>query len=422
MAPHADAPGWQAARRRVVVTGLGAVSPCGNDVPSTWEAVREGRSGIDRIQGFDTTGWAVQIAGEATDFDAAAHFHRKQLRRLDRFTQFAMVAAREALADADLSAPLGEQAGVYVGSGIGGIGEIEQGALKLDDRGPKGLSPFFIPKSLTNLAAGHIAMEHGAQGPSLCVTTACATGNHSIGEAWRAILMGDADVVIAGGAEASIQPIGMAGFMVMRALSKRNDDPATASRPFDAERDGFVMGEGAGIVVLEELEHARARGARIYCELVGYALTNDAHHITAPPAGHAGAVRCMKRALKVAGLEPEDVDYVNAHGTSTQLNDLEETRAIRTVFGEHADSLLVSSTKSMTGHLLGAAGGLEAVLTVKGMAEDLAPPTASLQTPGEGCDLDYVPGVARPAKIRAAMSNAFGFGGTNAVLVFKQLD
>lgn len=408
--------------RRVVVTGLGAVSPCGADVPSTWSAICAGRSGIGRITAFDTTDWAVQIAGEASDFDPEAHFPRKELRRLDRFSQFALVAAREALADAGVVGPLGDRAGVYMGSGIGGIGEIEDGAVLQHERGPKGLSPFFIPKALTNLAAGHIAMEHGARGPSLCITTACATGNHSIGEAWRAIKMGDADLVVAGGAEASIKPLGMAGFMVMRALSKRNDSPETASRPFDAGRDGFVMGEGAGVLILESLESARARGARIYCELVGYGLTNDAHHITAPPEGHEGAVRCMRRALEVAGLAPEDIDYVNAHGTSTELNDREESAAIRTVFGAHADRLMVSSTKSMTGHLLGAAGGLEAVLTVQGMHTGLVPPTATLEEPGEGCDLDYVPGVAREAPVRAALSNAFGFGGTNAVLVFKALD
>ena len=397
------------------------MSPCGADVPSTWEAICAGRSGISRISSFDVSDWPVQIAGEASDFDPEAHFPRKELRRLDRFSQFAIVAAREALADAGLAGPLGERAGVYVGSGIGGIGEIERGALLYKENGAKGLGPFFIPKALTNLAAGHIAMEHGLQGPSLCITTACATGNHSIGEAWRAIVMGDADVIVAGGTEAALQPLGMAGFMVMRALSKRNDDPATASRPFDAGRDGFVMGEGAGIVVLEELESARARGARIYAEVVGYALTNDAHHITAPPDGHAGAVRCMRRALEVAGVAPHEVDYVNAHGTSTELNDREESRALHTVFGEHAAKLMVSSTKSMTGHLLGAAGGLEAVLTVKGMHHSLVPPTATLETPGEGCDLDYVPGVARSAPINVAMSNAFGFGGTNAVLVFRKL-
>jgi len=408
--------------RRVVVTGLGAVSPCGLDVPMTWASVCAGRSGIARIEAFDTTGWPVQIAGEARDFDPQAHFSRRSLRRLDRFCQFAMVAAREALADAGLAGHLGDRAGVYVGSGIGGVQEIERSAVEQAAHGPKSVSAFFIPKSLTNLATGHIAMEHGARGPSLCITTACATGSHSIGEGWRVIRSGDADVIIAGGAEAAIAPLGLAGFMVMRALSKRNDEPEKASRPFDADRDGFVMGEGAGIVVLESLEHAEARGAPILAELVGYGLTNDAHHITAPPPGHAGAVRCMRMALRSAGMEPEEIDYINAHGTSTPANDRAETEALHTVFGAHANRLMVSSTKSVTGHLLGAAGGLEAVLTVRALHDGRVPPTATFERPGEGCDLDYVPGTAREASIRAALSNAFGFGGTNAVLIFRRWD
>lgn len=409
--------------RRVVVTGLGTVNPCGHDVPQTWDAITAGRSGIGKITSFDTTDWPVQIAGEVRDWDVMSVLDRRSNKRMDRFMQYASAAAFEALSDAGIDHAeqrLGEKAGVYVGTGIGGLAEIVKGANRFEDEGYRGLTPFFIPRALTNLAAGHIAMKIGAEGPSLCVSTACATGNHSIGEAWRTIRSGDADLIVAGGAEAAILPVGIAGFMVMKALSKRNDDPATASRPFDRDRDGFVMGEGAGIIVLESLEHAQARGARIYCELVGYALTNDAHHITQPPPGHAGAVRCMQVALRSAGLEPTSVDYINAHGTSTPQNDIHETQAIKTVFGEHAYTLAVSSTKSMTGHLLGAAGGIEAVLSIKAIETGMIPPTATLQNPDEGCDLDYVPGTAREATVDVVLSNAFGFGGTNASLVFQR--
>jgi len=405
---------------RVVLTGLGAVSPCGLDAPSSWEAVRDGRSGIGPITHWDASGWAVRIAGQVDGFDPLQHFDRKQARRLERFVQFALVAAREAVADAGLptGTRLGERAGVYVGSGIGGTPSIARNAAILAERGPRRISPFFIPQALTNLAGGHIAMELGCEGPSLCVATACATGNHSIGEAWRVIRGGEADIIIAGGAEGSLFDLGLAGFMAMRALSKNNDNPTSASRPFDATRDGFVMAEGAGVVVMESLEHARARGARIYAEVLGYALTNDAHHITAPPEGHTGAVRCMRLALKSAGLTPADIDYINAHGTSTPVNDKAESAAIRTVFGPHTERLMVSSTKGCTGHLLGAAGGLEAVFCARALADQVVPPTAHLTEPGEGCDLDYVTDGPRSAPVRAALSNAFGFGGTNAVVVF----
>ena len=409
--------------RRVVVTGLGTINPCGKSTETTWSAVLEGRSGIGPITAFDASDWPVRIAGQVDGFDAEASLGRRAAKRMDRFMQFAMVASNEAIADAGLEVGddgLGDRAGVYVGSGIGGIAELVDGAEKMAESGVKGLSPFFIPRVLTNLAAGHIAMAVGARGPSLCVSTACATGNHSIGEALRAIRSGDADLILAGGAEASILPIGLGGFMVMKALSKRNDDPTAASRPFDAGRDGFVMGEGAGVVVLEELEHAKARGARIYCEVLGYSLSNDAFHITQPPKGHAGAVRCMKAALTDARVAPEAVSYINAHGTSTAANDRNESIGIRTVFGAHADSLMVSSTKSMSGHLLGAAGGLEAVLTAKALHHGIVPPTINLDTPGEDCDLDYVPGVPRESAIDVAVSNSFGFGGTNAVLVFRR--
>lgn len=409
---------------RVVVTGLGTINPCGNTTNETWDAVCAGRSGIGRIGAFDASDWPVQIAGEVKNWNPTEALDRKAVKRMDRFMQFALVASLEAVKDAGLEMGeegLGDRAGVYVGSGIGGLDELVRGADSVDESGWKGLSPFFIPRVLTNLAAGQVAMRLGARGPSLCVSTACATGNHSIGEAMHAIRRGEADIVVAGGAEASVLPIGIGGFMVMKALSKRNDDPEHASRPFDADRNGFVMGEGAGVVVLESLDHARARGARMYCEVAGYALTNDAFHITQPPKGHLGAVRCMKAALADACINPQDVDYINAHGTSTEANDRNESIGIRTVFGERADSLMVSSTKSMTGHLLGAAGGLEAVLMAKAIHHGVVPPTSTLERPGEDCDLDYVPGSARDASIGVGVSNSFGFGGTNAVLVFRSL-
>jgi len=414
--------------RRVVVTGLGAVSPCGNDAGSSWDNVVAGRSGVGPLTAFDASGWAVRIAAQADTFDPSIVLDRRQVRRHDRFSQFAMAACVEAARDAGFpdgfghDEALSERAGVYLGSGIGGIGEIETGSVALREEGTRGLSAFFIPRSLGNLASGQVAIALKARGPSLNISTACATGNHSIGEAARAIRAGDADIIIAGGAEAPITPVSLAGFMVMRALSKHNDDPTMASRPFDAARDGFVMGEGAGVVVLEEYEHAKARGARILAELVGYALTTDAHHITAPAAGHAGAARCMRLALANAGMNPSEVDYINAHGTSTPVNDPAEVAAIKTVFGDHARDLMVSSTKSVTGHLLGASGGLEAVLTVRAMVEGLVPPTATLRDADPACDLDHVPGAAREATIGAAVSNAFGFGGTNAVLVFRNHD
>ena len=408
--------------RRVVITGLGAVTPCGGDVASTWSAMCDARSGVGPITRFDASNFGVRISAEVKQFDAEGILGKKLVKRLDLFAQFAMAATHEACRHAGIAPdPEGNpRLGVYVGTGIGGLQEIVHGARMFDKEGPKGLSPFFIPRALTNLAAGHIAIEYGAQGPSLCVTTACATGNHSIGEAWRSIRNDETDVVIAGGAEASMTPVGIAGFMVMKALSKRNDDPATACRPFDAQRDGFVMGEGAGIVVLEELEHARRRGATILAELVGYALTNDAWHDTAPAPGGAGAVRCMRGALASAGVRPDEVDYINAHGTSTPQNDATETQAIKTVFGDHAYKVAISSTKGVTGHLLGAAGGVEAVASVLALSTGTVPPTANLVNPDPECDLDYVPRVARVTNPRIAVSNAFGFGGTNATLVFRR--
>jgi 3-oxoacyl-[acyl-carrier-protein] synthase II len=409
---------------RVVVTGLGAVSPCGLDVAETWSSICAGQSGAGPITTFSTEGWKVRIAAEVKGFDPTGIFGRRDARRMDRFTQFGVAAAEQAIRDAGLetSVPLGERVAVYVGSGIGGIHEIEKGSIDVHLRGPKAVSPFFVIKCLANLTAGHISIRYGILGPCLSVSTACAVGNHSIGEAWRLLAMRGADVVIAGGCEAPITPVSIAGFSVMRALSKRNDDPRRASRPFDTARDGFLMGEGAGILVMETLTHARARGAKIYAEVVGYASTSDAHHITAPSPGHAGAVRCMRAALATAGIAPQDVDYINAHGTSTPQNDINEALAIREVFGDAAAAIHVSSTKASTGHLLGAAGGLEAVLTVKALQEGIVPPTATLETVDPDIDVLglQLPSEALSAPLGVAISNAFGFGGTNATLVFRR--
>ena len=410
--------------RRVVVTGLGAVTPCGNDVPTTWQAMLAARSGTATVSRFDTSSMPVHIAAEVKGFEAEARIDKRVSRRLDLFARYAMYAADEALEHAGIR-PNDEgdpRFGVYVGTGIGGLQEIVNGSRLFDQQGWKGLSPFFIPRALTNLAAGQIAIRYRAQGPALCVTTACATGNHAIGEAWRAIVADEADVILAGGCEAAVTPVGLAGFMAMRALSKRNDDPPTASRPFDLHRDGFVMGEGAGILVLEELEHARARGATVLAELIGYGLNNDAWHDTAPSPGGAGAARCMQAALRSARIAPDAVDYINAHGTSTPQNDSSETAALKTAFGDHARKVMVSSTKGVTGHLLGAAGGVEAVATVLALHQQRVPPTANLVTPDPECDLDYVPLVARDARLRTAISNSFGFGGVNATLVFRTFE
>ena len=383
-----------------------------------------GRAGTAKVGRWDPSGLPVQIAAEVKGFTPDLRIDKKMIRRLDLFAQYAMYAADEALQDAGIApSESGDpRLGVYVGTGIGGLQEIVNGSRLFDAQGWKGLSPFFIPRALTNLAGGQIAIRYGAQGPSLCVTTACATGNHAIGEAWRVIRDDDADVVIAGGCEAAITPVGLSGFMVMRALSKRNDDPATASRPFDKGRDGFVMGEGAGILVLEELDHARTRGAKIYAEVIGYGLNNDAFHDTAPSPGGAGAARCMQMALRSAKIAATDVDYINAHGTSTPQNDVSETHAVKSVFGEHARQLWVSSTKGVTGHLLGAAGGVESVASVLALKTGIIPPTANLFEPDPECDLDYVPLVARERSVRHVVSNSFGFGGVNATLVFRRFD
>lgn len=409
--------------RRVVVTGLGLVTPLGTGVEKTWNALCAGESGIRRISRFDPTGYDAQIAGEVTDFDPACFIEKKEIKKMDTFIHYAVGAAQLAVEDAGLKVAPEEatKVGVYIGSGIGGLGSIEHYHDVLKEKGPGRVSPFFIPMTIINLASGQVAIRIGAKGPNACAVTACATGNHCIGDAYRLIQRGDADVMVAGGAEAAVTPLGVAGFASAKALSFRNDEPTRASRPFDKDRDGFVLGEGAGVVVIEELEHARRRGARIYGEVAGYGMNSDAYHITAPPEGGEGAVRCMELALKDAGIGKEQIGYINAHGTST-MADAIETHAIKTVFGERAYGIPVSSTKSMTGHLLGAAGGIEAVFSILALFHGILPPTINLETPDPACDLDYVPNKARPAAIKAALSNSFGFGGVNACLIFKRVD
>lgn len=411
------------ATRRVVVTGLGLVTPLGTGVDKTWKAICAGESGIGRITKFDPTGYDAQIAGEVKDFDPAHFIEKKEIKKMDTFIHYAVGAAQLAVDDAGLKVAPEEatKVGVYIGSGIGGLGSIEHYHNILKEKGPGRVSPFFIPMTIINLASGQVAIRIGAKGPNSCAVTACATGNHCIGDAYRLIQRGDADVMVAGGAEAAVTPLGVAGFASAKALSFRNDEPTKASRPFDKDRDGFVLGEGAGVVVIEELEHARKRGVRIYGEVIGYGMNSDAYHITAPPEEGEGAVRCMKLALNDAGIKPEQIGYINAHGTST-MADAIETSAIKQVFGEQAFRIPVSSTKSMTGHLLGAAGGIEAVFSILALYHGLLPPTINLDNPDPACDLDYVPNTARPAAIKVALSNSFGFGGVNACLIFKRLD
>jgi 3-oxoacyl-[acyl-carrier-protein] synthase II len=407
--------------RRVVVTGIGCVSPLGIGVDETWKGIVEGRSGITRITKFDASNLPSQIAGEVKNFKPQDFMPEKLVSRVDTFIQYAIASARMALEDANLvDVELGERAGVIIGVGMGGVGQVEHYTRILDERGYKRVTPFFIPMIIPNMAAGQVAILFGAKGPNLAVCTACAAGNHAIGEAYRMIKNGLIDIAICGGTESLITPLTVAGFSVMKALSTRNDEPEKASRPFDAKRDGFVIAEGSGILVLEELTQAQKRGAKVYAELIGYGATCDAYHMTAPSPDGEGAETCMKLALEDANIAPNEVDYINAHGTSTPLNDVAETKAIKKVFGEHAYKLMVSSTKSMTGHLLGGAGGLEAVITVKALETGIVPPTINLEEPDPECDLDYVPNQARRANIKVAMSNAFGFGGTNACLVFKK--
>ena len=409
--------------RRVVVTGLGIVSPVGIGVAAAWDSILAGRSGIARITRFDASAFPSQIAGEVKDFDVSNWLSGKEARRYDTFNHFGLVATMEAIVDAGLADYRGdkERVGVCIGSGIGGLPMIEQTQQAYAHGGLRKISPFFVPGCIINMVAGLVSIHFGYKGPNLATVSACSTANHSLGEAARLIEYGDADIMIAGGAEATVSPLGIGGFCAARALSTRNDDPATASRPWDVGRDGFVLGEGAGILVLEEHEHAKARGARIYCELAGYGMSADAHHITAPPTDGDGARRSMINALRNAHLEPHDIDYINAHGTSTPLGDLAECVAVTRAFGDHAARLAISSTKSMTGHLLGAAGGIEAVFTALAIRDQTAPPTANLFQQDPQCPLDFVPLEPRKMKIGAALSNSFGFGGTNATLVFRAI-
>jgi len=407
--------------RRVVISGLGAVTPIGNDVETFWGNLKNGVSGIRTIDAFDITGYDCKIGGQVANFDPKPFFKNpKDVRRTDRFTQLAMVASKMALQDSGIDVANLERRdrfGVIVSTGIGGLKTLQDQLRILLTRGPGRNSPFTIPMLISNMASGVISMELDLRGPNLCIVTACATSNNAIGESWRIIKFGDADVFLAGGAEASIVEIGVAGFSAMKALSTRNDEPERASRPFDRDRDGFVMSEGAGVVVVEELEHAKARGAKIYCELTGYGLSADAYHMTAPPPDAEGAARAMKLALEHARVSPDQVDYINAHATSTDIGDVSETRAIKHVFGEHAYKVPISSTKSMTGHLLGGAGAVEMAACALAIRDGVIPPTINLENPDEECDLDYTPNVAREKKVRVAVNNSFGFGGHNATLV-----
>ena len=409
-------------RRRVVITGLGVVTPLGIGVEKTWQGLTTGQSGITKITRFDASKYACQIAGEVKDFNPSDYIDKKEIKKMDTFIHYAVAASQEAVDDAALkiTADNAGRVGVYIGAGIGGLPAIEQYYDVLKDKGPGRVSPFFIPMVIINLASGQVAIRFGAKGPNSCAVTACATGNHCLGDALRIIQRGEADVMIAGGAESTVCPLALAGFAAAKALSRRNSNPQGASRPFDLNRDGFVIGEGAGVLVLEEFEHAKRRGVRIYGELAGYAMTSDAFHITAPSDDGAGAVDCVEKAIRDAGIEKGDVGYINAHATSTFADKI-ETQVIKTVFGQQAHQVPVSSTKSMTGHLLGAAGGIEAVFTTKALYHGLLPPTINLETPDLECDLDYIPGQARSTPIRAAISNAFGFGGVNPCLVVKQV-
>lgn len=408
--------------RRVVITGMGVITPLGNDVATFWQRVLAGCSGIGTIASFDAAGFDVRIGGECREFNPEQYIDRKQIRRIDRFAQFAIAAATQAAADSglDFGKENPERVGVIIGSGIGGLQELEEQHKRMLDKGPDKISAFTIPKLMVNAASGNVSILYGAQGPSMAVATACASAANATADAFATIARDEADIVFTGGTEAALTPLGVAAFASMKALSTRNDDPERASRPFDKDRDGFVMGEGAGILILEELEHAKRRGARIYAELVGYGVSSDAYHITQPETEGLGAARAMKMALAIAGLNPCDIQYINAHGTSTPLGDIGETRAVKRIFGEAARQVAISSTKSCIGHLLGASGGVEMVVTVLGLRDQVAPPTINLETPDPECDLDYVPKTPRPMKIEAAMSNSFGFGGHNASLVVRR--
>lgn len=410
-------------RRRVVVTGMGIVSPVGNDLDTAWKSILEGRSGIGPITHYDASAYTTRFAGLVKDFDASAWLGPKEVRKTDPFIHYGIAAAKQAMSDAGLEVTDAnrDRIGVLVGSGIGGIGTIEREVGVLRDKGPRRVSPFFVPASIINMISGYLSIEMGITGPNLAVVTACTTATHAIGLAGRLIASGDADVFVAGAGECGSSPAGMAGFCAARALSTRNDEPEKASRPWDRNRDGFVLGDGSGVLVLESLEHAQARGARIYAELVGFGMSGDAHHITLPAEGGEGARRAMDRSMADAGLSPDQIGYVNAHATSTGAGDIAETEALKRSFGEHASKLSISSTKSMTGHLLGAAGGIEAIFSILALRDQVVPPTINLDEPDEGCDLDFTPHTARERKMDYALSNSFGFGGTNGSLIFKRL-
>jgi len=409
-------------RRRVVLTGIGTINPIGLNAGEFWESLLAGKSGSDKITRFDTTDYATKIAAEVKGFDAEQHFEKKELRRLDPFAQYAIVAAREAIhsSGVNLENENRDQIGVIVGSGIGGMLSFEEEMTKLINQGPRRISPFFIPQMISDIAAGHISMEFGLKGPNYATVSACATSGHAIGAAAMAIQRGDADMMVCGGSEAAVTPMGIGGFNAMKAISTNNDNPKKASRPFDLNRDGFVMGEGAGIIFLEELEHAKARGAKIIAEIAGIGFTADAYHLTAPAPGGEGAVRAMRKCLEDGELNVKDIDYINAHGTSTPYNDKNETQAIKTVFGEHAYKLAISSTKSMTGHMLGAAGAIELIVSALAIKESKIPPTINYETPDPECDLDYTPNKYAEREVRAVISNTFGFGGHNACISIKK--
>lgn len=411
------------ASRRVVVTGMGMLTPLGNSVESTWEGIVAGKSGISLIDHFDASNYSTKFAGLIRNFDVEPYMPAKDARRLDEFVQYGLAAGIQAFNDAGLAVTPenAHRIGVATGSGIGGLTSIERNHEALLEGGPRKISPFFVPGSIINMSAGMLAIKLGLKGPNIALVTACTTGTHSIGLAGRLIAYGDADVMLAGGSEKGSSPLGMGGFAAARALSTRNDNPQAASRPWDRDRDGFVLGDGAGVIVLEEYEHARARGAKIYAELIGFGMSDDAFHMTAPPEGGEGAAAAMRNAIRDAGIAPGDIDYINAHGTSTPAGDIAESQAIEAVFGEHAGKVAVSSTKSMIGHLLGAAGAVEAIFSILAIRDNIAPPTINLDNPDEGCKLDYVPNKARPMAINTVLSNSFGFGGTNGSLIFRRV-
>ena len=411
-------------KRRVVVTGLGMLSPVGNTVEQSWQSVQNGQSGISNIEHFDTEKFSTKFAGLIKDFNVEDYMPKKEARKMDLFIQYGVAAAEQALQDSGLliTADNAERIGVAIGSGIGGLGVIETNKDNMNKGGPRKISPFFVPASIINMISGHVSINKGLKGPNIAVTTACTTGTHSIGLGARMIQYGDADVMVVGGAEKASTEMGIGGFGAARALSTRNDSPETASRPWDESRDGFVLGDGAGVLVLEEYEHAKARGAKIYAEFAGFGMSGDAYHMTAPPETGEGAALSMKNAIKDAGIEAKDIQYINAHGTSTPTGDIAETQAVKSIWGQSAQSVMMSSTKSMTGHLLGAAGAIEAIFSVLAIKDQVAPPTINLVNPSEGCDLDYVSeGKARPSNIEYALSNSFGFGGTNGTLIFKRI-